>query len=96
MRKIYVNGVHEYDYKKTVDEFNAVSVDVHELYISNNEEWSKSYRGLLALRLIDTGDGITFATPKNEIDYSDAQQLRILLGIIMKDDCEQLQIRIDI
>lgn len=97
MKKIYVNGVHEYDYKKTIQgQVPADSVDIHELYISNNEEWSESYRGLLALRLIDTGDGITFATPKNEIDYSDAQQLRILLGIIMKDDCEELQIRIDI
>ena len=92
MKKIYVNGVHEYNYKLVFES----SREIHELYLSNNEEWSESFRGLLALRLIDTGDGITFASPKKEIDYSDAQQLRILLGIILKDDCEELQIRIDI
>jgi hypothetical protein len=101
MKKIYVNGVHEYDYAskpyQTSDEDFAYANEVrHELYYSNHHDWSEDSRGKLAMTLADYGDGVRLPEGKHWLDYSEAQQIRILLGIIMKEDCEELQIRIDI
>lgn len=92
MKKIYINGVHEYDHKLVMNHRN----EIHQLYYSQHHEWSESFRGKLAMDIIDTGNAIHIPKPMHNIDYSEAQQLRILLGIIMKDDCEELQIREDI
>jgi hypothetical protein len=100
MKKIYVNGVHEYDYKLAIDDGNKLIInagnEIHQLYHSQNHEWSDDVKGKLAISISDNGAGIEFSEPIEQIDYSDAQELRILLGIILKDDCEELQIRIDI
>lgn len=103
MRKIYVNGVHEYNYSISTrdsllgsNDKNYTQVTVYRLYYSDHHDWYETYRGELAMEVIDTGDGLRFENSIHEFDYSEAQQLRILLGIIMKSDCEELQMRVDI
>jgi hypothetical protein len=103
MKKIYVNGVHDYDYSMITrssllekNDKNYTEVTTHGLHYSNHHEWYETLRGKIAMEVVDTGDGIKFSKPLDELDYSEAQQLRILLGIIMKSDCEELQMRVDI
>jgi hypothetical protein len=75
MEQILIDNKHEYDYN--------LDNDQHELYYSDNGEWS--YSGDLALRITDDGNGLEFTTEDGNLvylDYHTAEMLTILLKLI--------------
>ena len=75
MEQIIVDNKHEYDYN--LEDTN------HELYYSDNCEWS--YPGDLALRITDDGNGLAVTTEDEKLvylDYDTAEKLLILLKLI--------------
>lgn len=79
-KAIFINNVHEHDYLKYGK--------VHILYYSEGEQWSSHVRGETVMSIKDTGNGlvITSQKKKNNLDYSEAIYLDILLRIIHKED----------
>ena len=74
---IIVDGKHEYDYFLEDD-------NVHTLSYSNNESWN--HPNEIAMQVIDDGNGLVIKfREKGRIDYSEAEQLLILLKIINRD-----------
>jgi hypothetical protein len=74
---IIVDGKHEYDYFLEDD-------NVHTLSYSDNGSWN--YPNEIAMQLIDDGNGLVIKfREKGRIDYSEAEQLLILLKIINRD-----------
>lgn len=88
MKKIYVDGSHDYDYGKKT-ELNGDTL--HTLYRSDNHEWYEPKRGEAILSIIDDGNGLSIRTSVDNLDYAKALELRILIGIVMKDDYKTLQ-----
>jgi hypothetical protein len=78
--EIYINGKHEYDYHKHEVSKN---ITVHTLYFSDEDEWDDSFKKQVAMQLVDNGDGIEIigACTKKTFDYSEAEQLHILLRL---------------
>jgi len=76
MRKqIFVNDSYDYDYES---EYN-----IHVLYRSNASHWSSHARGEVAMTINDDGNGLIVKfNEKGRIDYSEAQELFILLKLI--------------
>ena len=75
MEQIIVDNKHEYDYN--------LDNNHHELYYSDNGEWS--YPGDLSLRITDDGNGLAVTTEDEKLvylDYSTAEKLLILLKLI--------------
>jgi hypothetical protein len=78
MEQIIVDNKHEYDYK--LEDTN------HELYYSNNGDWS--YPGELALEIIDDGNGLSVMEYGKQLvylDYDTAEKLLILLKLINRE-----------
>lgn len=78
MEQILIDNKHEYDYK--LDDQN------HELYYSDNGEWTRS--GDIALRITDDGNGLAVTTEDEHLvylDYSTAEKLLILLKLINRE-----------
>jgi hypothetical protein len=74
---IIVDGRHEYDYFLEDD-------NVHTLSYSDNGSWI--YPNEVAMQVMDDGSGLVIKfREKGRIDYSEAEQLLILLKIINKD-----------
>lgn len=88
MKKIYVDGGHDYDYGKKT-ELNGSTL--HTLYRSDNPEWYENKRGKAVLSILDDGNGLSIRSNTDYMDYSEALVLRILIGIVMKDDYKTLQ-----
>ena len=86
--EIYIDGRHEYNYHK----FNSKQSTVHELYHSDNEEWSLHIRNTIAMKLIDNGDGIELNSIdfKKTIDYLQTEQLHILLRLSSHESIYQI------
>jgi hypothetical protein len=78
MEEIYIDGRHEYDYC-----FNNDDVSTYTLYHSHDDYWSDHIKGIEALRLEDTGNGVKIIglNSKKEIDYSQIEELHILLRL---------------
>ena len=78
MEQILIDNKHEYDYN--------LDNDQHELYYSDNGEWS--YSGDLALRITDDGNGLEFTTEDGNLvylDYHTAEMLVILLKLVNRE-----------
>jgi hypothetical protein len=78
MEQIIVDNKHEYDYK--LEDIN------HELYYSDNGEWS--YPGDLALEVIDDGNGLSVMDEGKRLvylDYSTAEMLLVLLKLVNRE-----------
>jgi hypothetical protein len=74
---IIVDGKHEYDYFLEDD-------NVHTLSYSDNGSWN--YPNEVAMQVMDDGNGLVIKfREKGRIDYSEAEQLLILLKIINRD-----------
>ena len=75
-KQIFVDDIHEYDYELIDD-------NRHTLYYSNEEQWNDHIKGYVALQIVDDGNGLIIKfNEKNRIDYSEAEQLYILLKLI--------------
>lgn len=75
---IFVDGVYDYDYE-------VVDDNKHTLYYSTEEHLTSHYIGKIALQIEDDGNGFKFLTKfteKNRMDYSESEQLYILLKLI--------------
>jgi hypothetical protein len=78
MEQIIIDNKHEYDYN--------LDKNHHELYYSDNGEWS--YPGDLALEVIDDGNGLSVMDEEKQLvylDYSTAEKLLILLKLINRE-----------
>lgn len=78
--EIYINGRHEYDYHK----LEATSdVTVHTLYFSEDDEWPDESKKVVAMQLVDDGNGIQIIgiCKKKDISYGEAERLHILLRL---------------
>jgi len=74
-QQIFVDDIHEYDYE-LIDE------RLHTLYY-NGVQWSSHVIGKVAMQIKDDGNGLIINfNDKNRIDYSEAEQLFILLKLI--------------
>lgn len=83
MKKIFVDGVHEYDYQVEVVDSGVK----HTLYYANSEAWSNHLRETEVINVIDTGNGFDFSKKfGKKVDYSDAFYLSIVFKIISFND----------
>jgi len=75
-KQIFVNDVHEYDYELTAN-------NVHIIYYSNGSEWNDHIKGTICMSIKDDGNGLIIKfNEKNRIDYSESEQLFILLKLV--------------
>ena len=83
MRKIFVHGVHEYDYNTEVTDKGVE----HTLYYANSECWSSHLRNTEVIKVTDTGNGFKFSRKfSKDLDYSDAFYLSILFKLLIFND----------
>ena len=75
-QQIFIDGIHEYDYELIDD-------NLHALYYSNGGEWTEHVKGMVAMSIRDDGNGLEgMDGSSNRINYSEAEQLFILLKLI--------------
>ena len=74
-KQIFVDDEYMYDY-------GIINDNVHTLYYSNNEFWSDHVREQEAMQIIDDGDGLILPAKLKTLDYSQAEQMFILLKLI--------------
>ena len=75
-QQIFIDGIHEYDYELIDD-------NLHALYYSNGGKWTEYVKGMVAMSIRNDGDGLErMDRLLNRIDYSEAEQLFILLKLI--------------
>jgi len=76
-KQIFVDDNYDYDYE-------VVNDNVHTLSRSYASQWSQHVRGEVALKIEDDGNGLVVKfNEKGRIDYSEAEQLFILLKLII-------------
>lgn len=77
-QQIFVDGVYDYDYE-------VVDDNKHTLYYSTGEHWASHFKGEIAFKIVDDGNGLTILSrfsEENRIDYDESEQLYILLKLI--------------
>lgn len=79
-QQIFIDDVHEYDYELLVNG----NLKLHNLYYSNGGEWTEHVKGMVAMSIRDDGNGLEGMEKElsNRINYSEAEQLFILLKLI--------------
>jgi hypothetical protein len=76
-KQIFVDDNYDYDYQ-------VVNDNVHTLSRSYASQWPDHVRGEVALKIEDDGNGLVVRfNEKGRIDYSEAEQLFILLKLII-------------
>lgn len=82
-KQIFIDGEYQYDYEVNYE----VSSKIHRLLFCDTEFWSDTTRGTLAFELLDDGNGINIISTldKNNMDYTQAEQLQILLRLLDQD-----------
>ena len=75
-KQIFIDGEYQYDYE--------VDGKMHRLLFCDTEFWSDTTRGNIAFEIKDDGNGMNIISlfDKNDIDYSQAEQLQILLRLL--------------
>lgn len=87
-KRIYVNEKHEYNLKSKDCDFNA---RLYKLKTTDLNIWTEGARNKVVLTAFDTGNGITLhfldnpQTPHITLDYSELQNLYILLQCFEKE-----------
>ena len=71
------DGKHEYDI--IVDETDKGSL--FSIYLSNGSQWNEHAKGELSMTMLNTGDGVIFSPPLNNLDYSQLNYVRLLTGL---------------
>jgi hypothetical protein len=78
-QQIFIDDVHEYDYEF----LQTGNGKLHNLYYSNGSEWTEHVKGMVAMSIKDDGNGLEgMDGSSNRINYSEAEQLFILLKLI--------------
>ncbi len=79
-QQIFIDDVHEYDYELLV----RGNIKFHNLYYSNGSEWAEHVKEMIAMSIMDDGNGLQGVEEEssNRINYSEAEQLFILLKLI--------------
>ena len=88
MEKIYIDGVHEYDYLKT----ETKDQTIHTLYYSDHLEWSSSIVGTKAIELIDTHNDVVIEKidTSKPMNYLQVEQLHIILRLYSQETAYQI------
>ena len=74
-QQIFVDNIYDYDYEE--------QDRTHTLYYSNGDQWNGHIKGEVAMAINDDGNGLKVKfNEKGRIDYSEAQELFILLKLI--------------
>jgi len=76
-QQIFIDDIHEYDY----EELTQGNIIHHNLYFSKAEQWADFTKGEIAMVIKDDGNGLEVGE-LNKINYSQAEQLFILLKLI--------------
>lgn len=75
-KEIFVDG--EYDHTLTVEK--QKNKTVYTLYYSQGKQWASDFRGTIALKVVEDGNGLKIVGKKNgKLDYSEAMYLSIIL-----------------
>ena len=78
-QQIFIDDIHEYDYEF----LQTGNVKFHNLYYSNGGEWTEHVKGMVAMSIKDDGNGLEgMEESSNRINYSESEQLFILLKLI--------------
>jgi len=77
----YKSQVHEYDIVKSE---NEKGYEVFTLFKSYDDHWLSHCKGEEVMSITDTGDGLILPKKMNNIDYSKACELYILIAFINK------------
>ena len=78
-KQIFIDDIHEYDYEYAI----KGNIKFHTLYYSNGSEWTEHVKGMIAMSIVDDGNGLQGTEESsNRINYSEAEQLLILLKLI--------------
>lgn len=80
-QQIFIDDIHEYDY----EEVTVGNIKYHNLYYSNGGEWQNHIKGMIAMSIANNGNGLIineFLEDSSEINYSEAEELFILLKLI--------------
>ena len=78
-QQIFIDDIHEYDYEF----LQTGNWKLHNLYYSNGGEWTEQVKGMVAMSIRDDGNGLEeIDKSSNRINYSEAEQLFILLKLI--------------
>jgi len=83
-QQVFVNNEYDYDYELTKnDEGN----DIHTLSYADVDSWDNSVKNTAAMQIEDFGNGLSIITKinQNNLLYSEADELLILLKIINSD-----------
>jgi len=76
-KQIFVDDNYDYDYE-------VVNDNMHTLSRSYASQWSDHVRGEVAMKIENDGNGLVVRfNEKGRIDYSEAEQLFILLKLII-------------
>jgi hypothetical protein len=85
MKKIIISSNHEYDFDyKRIE--NKEGIILHQLYYSKASHWVEPIRGTLALKIIEDGNGLILDNKISKLNYSEANQMKILLNIIANEE----------
>jgi hypothetical protein len=77
-----VVGNHEY----TITKKSTSKGEVTTLFRSVSSEWAEHVKGEKVLKMIDSGNGVTFDRELQNLDYSELAELQILLRFNQKVD----------
>ena len=77
-QQIFIDDIHEYDYEF----LQTGNGKLHTLYYSNSGEWADNIKEMIAMEIRDTGNGLE-GDESGKINYSEAEQLFILLRLII-------------
>jgi len=83
-QQVFVNNEYDYDYELTKDDEGN---DIHTLTYSDVESWDDSVKNTAAMQIEDFGNGLCIVNKinQNNLLYSEADELLILLKIINSD-----------
>lgn len=76
-----------FEHELTIKSTEKKNKTVHELYHSDNKNWTAHTRGQLILRVIDTGNDmkIEYGCDFSELEYDEAEYLYVILKHMIKN-----------
>jgi len=86
-KPIFLENEYQYDLE--------VIDNICTLYYSNNECWQSNIRNTITLQLVNTGNGfkVIGLEKKHRLNYSEAQELYILLSAIKDSKIEIVELK---
>jgi hypothetical protein len=71
------DGQHEYD---ILDSTNNKGHRVMKLFYSQEEFWNSNIRGKMALKMVDSGNGVRFSKNAKSLEYDELAEMHLLMN----------------